>query len=356
MNFIDGHVHFRDFEEEDKETIKNGLEVARDSGLVAVLDMPNNKPAVMSRVEIENKIRKAKDADVKEVLYRCFMGITSDLEQIKEAVYVCNKYEQVPGIKVYLGHSTGRLGITLEEEQRFLMKTLTNLDYRGLLVAHCEKEDHIHDHIWTPDNPISHCHARPEESEIASVEDLLSMVIEFNFKGRVHVAHISSPTAVDLVYNAKMAGMDITCGSCPHHWIYDWNRMNEPDGLYFKMNPPLRSPESQQGMFEYLRTEKIDMIETDHAPHKENEKNREGGIFMSGIPGLASWPIIVEYLRFNNFSEKLIEKLVFLNPAKLYNLDVNTRKVNYKDRRGDYPYDPYEPMAKQKGWDKRKYI
>ena len=47
--YIDSHVHLRDFNQTHKETVAHGLEVARDSGVVAVFDMPNTDPPIMTR-------------------------------------------------------------------------------------------------------------------------------------------------------------------------------------------------------------------------------------------------------------------------------------------------------------------
>ena len=115
------------------------------------------------------------------------------------------------------------------------------------------------------------------------------------------------------------------------------------------MNPPLRSPESREQMFKLLREGKIDWIETDHAPHTLDDKVKEP--FMSGIPGIASWPVFREYLRHHEFSDDEIEKLTFLNVVERFGIDLPARKPRkLKDRRSDYPWDPYKSMADEIGW------
>ena len=346
---IDTHVHFRDEEQENKETIKHGLEVARDSGVVAVFDMPNTKRPVITRERVLDRLKLAKDANVPEVFYGLYIGLTADSEQIKQAVQVYREFKEVVGMKLYAGHSVGDLGVVDFEAQRTVYKTLSNEGYDGVLVVHCEKEDEINRGNFDPLRAMTHCFAQPEEAEIESVRDQIKLAYETNFMGKLHIAHISSPKAVELVVEAKKQEMDISSEICPHHFIYDWRRMNSKEGLLWKMNPPLRSPESRDQMLQYLHKGEIDWIATDHAPHSLDEKMKEP--FMSGIPGIAWWPIFEEFLRRHDFSDNEIERLTFSNAVERFSIDVPTKKPRkLKDSRGDYPFNPYEPMEKELKW------
>ena len=347
--FIDPHVHLRDFNQKEKETVKHGLEVARNSGVVALFDMPNTNPPIMTRELVLERLRIAKNANVPEVFYGIYMGITANVEQVKLAVEVYREFPQVIGMKLYAGHSVGDLGVIELKDQRIVYETLTREGYDGVLAVHCEKEDLIHRDHFNPLDAITHCHAQPEKAEIASVSDQIGLVLQTGFGGKLHIAHISSPIAVKLVSEAKERGLDISSGICPHHFIYDWSKMRGKNGLLYKMNPPLRSPESREQMFKLLREGKIDWIETDHAPHTLDDKVKEP--FMSGIPGIASWPVFREYLRHHEFSDDEIEKLTFLNVVERFGIDLPARKPRkLKDRRSDYPWDPYKSMADEIGW------
>ncbi len=66
--YVDCHVHFRDFtEQRHKETIKHGLEVARDSGVSAVFDMPNCNPPVVDEETVKLRLNLARNSGVKDV-------------------------------------------------------------------------------------------------------------------------------------------------------------------------------------------------------------------------------------------------------------------------------------------------
>lgn len=343
--YIDSHVHFRDFNEGYKETIDHGLIVARDSGLDAVFDMPNTNPPLITRNLILERLKLAKESKVPEVFYGLYMGLIADSEQVKQAVAIYREFPQVIGMKLYAGHSVGNLGVTNLEDQEKLYETLAKEGYEGVLAVHSEKELEIDKNIWNPKKPITHCYARPEKSEIASVNDQINLANKNNFKGKLHIAHISSPIAVELVNLAKLNGLDISCGICPHHFIYDWNKMTLENGLLYKMNPPLRSPESREKIFQYLKEGKIDWIETDHAPHSLKEKTKNP--FLSGIPGLPWWPLFEEYLRRNDFSDKQIEDLTFNNIINRFKINITRKKRELKDHRNDYSFNPYKIMEKQ---------
>ncbi|HLD00948.1 MAG TPA: dihydroorotase [Candidatus Nanoarchaeia archaeon] len=348
--YIDSHVHLRDFNQRHKETIKHGLEVAFDSGLDAILDMPNTDPPIITRKVVLDRLKAAKEANVPGVFYGLYLGLTADPEQVKLAAEAYREFKSVAGMKLYAGHSVGNLGVITEQDQKMVYETLAREGYDGVLAVHCEKECQLDHHRWNPDHPITHCFARPEKAEIESVIDQLDLAKKTGFLGKLHIAHISSPTAVELVVEAKENGLDVSSGICPHHFIYDWTQMYGDNGLLLKMNPPLRSPESREEVFKYLKEGKIDWIETDHAPHTLSDKTANP--YMSGIPGLAWWPIFEEFLRQQDFSDKLIEDLTFNNIAERFGIDIQKTRRQLKDRRADYPFDPYKNMAQELGWKK----
>lgn len=348
--YIDSHVHLRDFNQKHKETIRHGLEVARDSGLDAVLDMPNTDPPIISRNLVLDRLRLARDADVPEVFYGLHMGLTADPEQVKRAVDVSREFRQVVGMKLYAGHSVGNLGVTREEDQRRVYETLAKQGYTGVVSVHCEKESQLDPKIWNPAEPITHCYARPEKAEVESLRDQLRLVHETGYRGKLHITHISSPKAVEMVAEAKKQGLNISSGICPHHFVYDWSQMSGGSGILWKMNPPLRSPESRENVFRHLREGNIDCIETDHAPHSLEEKTNQP--HMSGIPGIAWWPLFEEFLRHGGFSDIQIGNLTFSNTARIFGLDIQKTRREVKDRRADYPFDPYQKMALELGAEK----
>lgn len=318
---IDAHVHFRDEEQAYKETIKHGLKVAQDIGMSATFEMPNPKRIIDNLQRVLERWDLAKRAE-SAVFYGVHLGVTSDMDQVKRAIDICERsfIEPAVGLKMFAGHSVGNLGIIDISVQRSFYRTCREEKYQGVAAVHSEKESCMESKVWDPKNPISHAYARPAKAEVESVKDQIRLAEEEGFTGVLHIPHISVPEAVEEVYKAKQRGyIKITCGVTPHHITMDYTMMEREDGLLRKMNPPLREPGMNLKMLELLREGKIDWIETDHAPHTLKEKREDP--YMSGIPGLPIYPLFINWLRKRGFSERQLEDLTFNNVKKAYNLE-----------------------------------
>ncbi|MEK6894916.1 MAG: dihydroorotase [Nanoarchaeota archaeon] len=333
--YIDIHVHDRDFTQSHKETVSHALEVARDSGLDAILVMPNTSPAITTEEQVKARLQLRKDAKVPEVFYGIYIGATSNPEQLKRAVELYKKYPEVIGMKLYAGESVGDLAVINPTEQLRVFETLSNEGYNGILAIHAEKEENMHKEIWNALVPISHCIARPARAETESIKDIIYFAKATNYKGPIHIAHISTHEGVMLVNQAKKEGLDFSSSVCPHHLFYDLRKMLKPNGIAFKVNPPLRSEEEPNLLLEDLREGRIDCIETDHAPHSKKEKLEHP--FMSGIVSLWAWPLFERYLQIKGFSEKRISGATYEWQRQRYNLDVSKTKRPIKNRSSDYP-------------------
>ena len=348
---IDPHAHLRDWNQKEKETIKHGLEVAYNSGFDAVFEMPNTEPALNSR---ENILKRIEDTDkaVKElsinIFHGIFAGLTADKNQIKEVVDTYNKlFPRVVGLKMFAGHSTNNMGIVDEEEQKKVYKKLVELNYDGVLVVHCEKESCMKPELWNPEEPITHCEARPPKAEVESVKDQIKFAIYNNFKGHLHIAHISVPEAVKLVKDAKES-LSISCGATPHHCLLDKSFMERDNGIMYKMNPPLRDEESSRKILEYLKEGVIDILESDHAPHTLKDKTRE---YMSGIPNLLFYPVFIEQFRKEGFSNERIKEMTYDNILRIFNkkkikIKPIESKENPESFYNDYCFNPYKNLIK----------
>ncbi len=345
---IDSHVHLRDEEQADKETIKHGLEVARDSGVSAVFDMPNTKRPVINKDRLLERLALAKTAKVPEVFYGIYLGATANSEQLKIAVELYRKFPQVVGMKLYAGESVGNLAVTEFEDQLKVYETLSREGYNGVLFVHPEKESEMNRGIFNHLEPITHSMARPHYAETESVREQIEFAKSTKFKGKLHMAHISVPKSVEIINESKRNGIDVSSGVCPHHLIFSDEEMLLEDGLLYKMNPPLRPGEMNNEMLELLKQGKIDWIETDHAPHTLKDKLEHP--YMSGIPGLAHWPLFIEFLKNNEFTEKQIFDLTFGNIQDRFGIDVTINHRKNKDRRNDYSFNPYSDLEKELDW------
>lgn len=348
--FLDPHVHLRDFRESHKETITHGLLVARDAGVDAVFDMPNTNPPITTREMVEARLKIAEDACVPEVFYGVYMGLTADPEQIKRAVETYQAlFPRVVGMKLYAGPSVGNLGVTDEDHQLQVYGILAAEGYEGVLAVHAEDERLFHPDQWDPEHPATHSIARPPPAEVISAEYQVMCAQNTGFRGKLHLTHVSVPLTVEVVREAKKRGADVSCGVCPHHLMYDLTRMEQNEGLLWKMNPPLRDAHARETLLTCLLEGKIDWIETDHAPHTLDEKLQPP--YCSGIPGLPWWPLFDHWLEHNGFSEQERADLTFNNAARRFGISIERKNMpTNRDHRGEYAFNPYESVEQQFRW------
>ena len=122
----------------------------------------------------------------------------------------------------------------------------------------------------------------PISEEVGVARDLL--VAEYT-GGPLHIAHVSTKGAVDLIRAAKKRGVRVTAETCPHYLVLTDEAVRSFD-TNTKMKPPLRTEEDREALLEGLKNGTIDVIASDHAPHAFEEKETEYDAAAFGILGL----------------------------------------------------------------------
>lgn len=312
--YIDPHVHCRDGKQSYKETIKHALEVASAQGVIKIFDMPNTDPPITTKKDIIKRLKLVPKKRIND--YFVWIGLTSDPEQIKETVNCVQNYKNVIGMKLYAGTSVGDLSVIEKDDQRTIYKTLVEANYTGVVAVHCDKESLMKSHLWDPKNPITHSQARPMAAEVESIRDQIELVKETGFSGTIHVCHITGLESVALV-DAARKEIKITCAATPHHVLWDDTMQNHPEGLIYKMNPPLRDKSDVESLRQCIIDGKVDWIETDHAPHQVGEKMFPP--YMSGYPSLCLYKDFVEnFLPSIGVSAELVKKMTSGNIYKVF--------------------------------------
>lgn len=347
---IDPHAHCRDWAQNHKETIEHALSVAERIGLSGIFDMPNTSPPITTRELIEKRLEDA--GRVKSpVFYGLYAGLTSDKNQIKEAVKAWREFfPRVVGLKMFTVKSgPSNLEVSKGKEQKLVYQTLSEEGYEGVLVVHCEKEALLKPNLWNPLNPSSHSYARPPKSEVISIVDQLLFADDLEFKGKLHIAHVSVPESVELIgASQRWSKVKVSCGVTPHHCLLNYELIPASrEGLLYKVNPPLRNAGSSKKMLELLKQGKIDWIETDHAPHTLNEKLNPP--YMSGFPGLPFYPHFLDFLKAEGFSEEQIRNLAHDNIISTFGFNLPERNISpNKSLHSEYEVDVYKNTRREK--------
>ena len=349
---IDPHVHCRDWTQSHKETIEHALSVAERIGLSGIFDMPNTSPPITSRELIEKRLADA-DKVNSPVFYGIYAGLTSDKNQIKEVIKAWKElFPKVVGLKMFTVKSgPSNLEVSKEDKQRLVYQTLAEEGYEGVLAVHCEKESLLKPGLWNPENPKSHSYARPPKSETRSIEDQLIFAADSEFRGKLHIAHVSVPESVELIeVSQRWSKVKVTCGVTPHHCLLNYESIPaSQERLLYKVNPPLRGEKASKRMLELLREGKVDWIETDHAPHTLKEKRGEAfdekgnPQYMSGFPGLPFYPRFLDFLRENGFSSEQIRNLTHDNIISTFGFNLPERNIiPNKSLHKEYEVDVYK--------------
>ena len=308
---IDCHVHFREPGLEQKETMATGAAAALAGGVTTVCEMPNTIPPTVTVAALADKVRRAcginsaDDASVSRrfksaaneqkmpefipVDMRFFFGATepAHLQVFRElwtgssAELQCLK-KRCCGLKLYFDHSTGDQGAgTNVIEEAF--KLCGELGVT--VVCHCEDSEMNHEaRIMNQETGVeAHSKIRPPESEEKAVKHAIALAEKYGT--HLHVAHLSTKGGLELIRKAKKSGIAVTCEVAPHHLfltVDDYAAL----GTFAKMNPPLRTREHQDALWQGIMDGTVDCISTDHAPHTlEEKKTGEPLKAPSGVPG-----------------------------------------------------------------------
>lgn len=306
---VDAHVHFREPGFSHKETWGTGSRSAAAGGVTTVIDQPNTDPPTTTGEGFDTKARLARSSVVD---YGLNGGVTPDWDP--DTLFdrpLCALGE------VFLADSTGDMGI---DEDAF-RDALERAAARDVLVTVHAEDATLFDEGVTERSAIDAWSAyRAAEAEIAAVERALELADEVG--ARIHVAHTSTPEAVDLV-----AATAHTCEATPHHLLLDRSDLADL-GTFGRMNPPLRSPDRRARLYERLVDGRVDIVATDHAPHARAEKDTDVWTAPSGIPGVETMvPLLVARARDPDdpLSVERVHETTAAAPADLLGLSAKGR-------------------------------
>lgn len=286
--WMDMHVHFREPGQEHKETIETGARAAAWGGFTAVACMPNTTPPIATRDVVEFILARQQSLPV--AVHP--IGTVSKGREGNEMAEMGDMAEggavafSDDGSPVQHG---GLMRRALEYARTLGTPILGHEEDLTLNADHGHmNEGAVATRLGLPGIP-----GLAEEAMIARD----ALLAEFT-GGHVHVCHISTARAVDIVRRAKSRGVPITAEACPHHWTLTDEAVAESGyDTHTKMHPPLRTADDVQAIKDGLADGTIDVIATDHAPHAPFEKEVEYIEAPFGILGLETcWPLTVREL------------------------------------------------------------
>jgi dihydroorotase len=271
---IDLHCHLREPGYEEKETIASGTKAAARGGFTTICCMPNTNPPLDNQTAIEYIKSKAAAEGIVRVLP---IGCISRGRKGKELA----EMGELAAAGVIAFSDDGEPVLS-----SYIMRQA--LDYSrafGLPVI-----DHCEDTVLTEGGQMNEgvVSARlglrgiPNAAEDIIVARDLSLAQLTG--GRLHIAHVTTEGAVELIRRAKEKGINVTAEATPHHLTLTEERVIGYN-TNAKVNPPLRTEQDIEALIEGLNDNTIDIIATDHAPHTEGDKLCEFALATFGISG-----------------------------------------------------------------------
>ena len=273
---IDDQVHFREPGLTHKGTIASESRAAIAGGITSYMEMPNVSPATTTIEALEDKFAIAQQSSLAN--YSFYLGATEDnLEQIKrlDPAKHC-------GVKVFMGASTGDL---LVEDAQALDEIFRQSPV--LIVTHCEsgsviaqnkqKRQQLKSRFTIEDHPV----LRDDEACYASSSYAVELAKKH--QAQLHVLHITTAKELALFEPGPVEGKRITAEACVHHlWFCDKDYALL--GNQIKCNPAIKYQSDRDALLNALKTGKIDIIATDHAPHTWQEKQVTYEQAPAGLP------------------------------------------------------------------------
>ena len=280
---IDSHVHFRDAgsQENVSATFESESRAAVSGGVTSVIDMPNTTPPTLTLHDLDRKAEMALRCSA--VNFGFMLGATNDnVEQL-----LSTDITRYAAVKLFLGSSTGNLLLSDPEKLDVLFR-----ECQKLIVAHCEEEAVVQNNLRNyrmecagTERETAELHPLIRSSEACYLSSYKAVERARTYNTRLHIAHVSTATELNLFSNQPLSEKRITAEVTPNHLWFD-DRDYATLGNLIKCNPSIKTNDDRLGLWAGLYDGLIDTIGSDHAPHPLESKKRRYFDAPSGIPSV----------------------------------------------------------------------
>ncbi len=312
---IDEHVHFREPGMTEKGDIMTESRAAVAGGVTSFFDMPNTTPQTTTLEAWEAKMARAAEASAAN--YAFFLGVSNDnLDEILSA-----DYTRIPGVKLFMGSSTGGMLVNRDEIIRRLFSS-----FPYVIACHAESEDVIASNkarmlLQYPEGiPVGlHSSLRSREACLEATHKAVALARETG--ARLHVMHLTTAEELQFFEPGDVASKRITAETCPHYLCFTEDSVAATGGLT-KCNPAIKGESDRRALLRAITEGRIDVIATDHAPHLL--ANKLGGNALTTASGMPSvqfaLPVMLQLTRKGFFTiEDVVEKMSGA-PSRLYRM------------------------------------
>ncbi len=342
---IDMHVHLRDPGLTYKESVETGARAAAKGGITTVVAMPNTKPVTDDRERVGYVMHKGEMVAPINVLQT---GTVTKGMAGKEVTDIAGMAEAGAPAITEDGKTVMDSGV-----YRDAMKEAKRVGIPVL--AHCEDSNLVQGGVVNDDENMRALGLKGISNAVEDIIVARDIMLAAETGVHLHLCHCSTKGSVEMVRQAKAAGISVSAEVCPHHFTLSTDDIKTPDANY-KMNPPLRTKEDVEALREGLKEGVMDVISTDHAPHSAEEKRQPIEKAPFGIVGLETSVALTmtELVDTGILTPMQMAEKMSYNPAKILGIDRGSlaegkiADVTVIDPAAEYRIDASEFVSKGK--------
>lgn len=280
--FVDPHVHLRDPGFEAKEDLASGLAAAAAGGYGTVVSMANTDPVIDDPDLVRSLRERAAALPGARLLPAAALTVglggthLTDAAGLVEAGAALLTDDGIPVANAEVMRRAAEWAAALD------VPIQTHSEDPALRADGVMHEGEVSERLGLPGNPAAaEAIMTYRDAEIARLTG-----------AHVHVAHVTTRAALEVIAFFKARGAPVTCEVTPHHLTLDHEALASFDPIY-KVAPPLRTPDDVAALREGVESGLVDCIGTDHAPHTRSEKRRD---LLTAPFGIANLEVAVPLL------------------------------------------------------------
>eukprot|EP00189_Rhodosorus_marinus_P013187 CAMPEP_0184744404 /NCGR_PEP_ID=MMETSP0315-20130426/7177_1 /TAXON_ID=101924 /ORGANISM="Rhodosorus marinus, Strain UTEX LB 2760" /LENGTH=553 /DNA_ID=CAMNT_0027216105 /DNA_START=95 /DNA_END=1757 /DNA_ORIENTATION=+ len=326
---IDPHVHVNEPGRTEWEGFESATAAAAAGGTTTLLDMPLNcVPPTVSLSAMEQKISAIRDAKLScdvGLIGGAVPGFLDQITPLAKAGVFAFKSFMIDSQSVDFPHVNSAYLV----QAMSLISKLEGAPY--VYILHAEKNSEEDEALpeageHSDQDHAKHLQSRPEVWETRAIDEAIRASDQTGC--HIHIAHVGSSKAAEIIHNAKIDGAYVTAEVCTHHLLFQSKKIPRGNTL-FKCAPPIRSEDNRLGLWKaLLKDGSLDIISSDHSPSPPELKHTKEGDFTKawgGIAGLqyrlqgtwtASQPFELDFMRLSELLSGRVADIFGLSESK----------------------------------------
>lgn len=307
---IDTQVHFREPGFPLKEDLSSGTRSALLGGVTGVFEMPNTSPPTLTAKDLTDKLERANGRSWCN--YAFYLG--ADLSNYKDLHKIENS-AGCPGIKIFLGSSTGHLVLEDEQALQHVLRTC-----KRRIAFHAEDEQRLNErrHLVDENPGQVALHAEWRDAEVAFRATRRIVMLAKEMRHPIHILHVTSKQEIEFLKDYRDF---VSVETTPQHLTLSAPECYEKLGTLAQMNPPIRTKEHKEALWKGLKLGHVDVLGSDHAPHTLEEKKKPYPASPSGLTGVQTIvPLMLDHISQGHLAITDLVRLMGENPRQLFKI------------------------------------